>query len=157
MDLYTDFTLVRSMLGSKTSPFPVCTPCRGARGSEAEYYGLCARSHYYHHPGVPIYNYGWCYRHRHCCTVTCSQNSLSHLTHAGTQQRLAVPSLLPVGGVCSQQGSPAHQELPLAGPVSFCPNRTEYSSSSALLLKSLSDPSPFLLSLSSPLPFPQAL
>ena len=84
MDLYTDMTLVRSMLGSETSPFPVWTPCRGARGSEPEYYGLCARSHYCHHPGVPIYNYGWCYRHHHCCTVTCSQNSLSHLTHAGT-------------------------------------------------------------------------
>lgn len=52
-------TLVRRLLGSETSPFPVWTPWGAARSSEPELCDFCARSYYCHHPGVPTYNLRW--------------------------------------------------------------------------------------------------
>lgn len=131
---------MRRYAGLKDLTLPSQTP-RLFTG-EPELCGFCAGCFSAFTRGCPYTITGATDTHRHYCTVRHSYTQC----HTPPTHRLALPSLLPGGGVRSQQGSPAHQELLLAGPVSFRPTGWKCSSSFALLLKSLANPSPSLLS-----------
>lgn len=113
-----------------------------ARSSEPDLCVFCARPHYCFHPGMATQS-GQRYMHCHCCIVTHSHNAVSHSTPTRTHMGWLY-LLFSQAVVCAASRGRRHtRNYHLPGLFPSALTGRKCSSSSALLLKSLPNPSPF--------------